>query len=128
VTDDYAYNSAGFDKGFSIQLLKVKEFDKGGKPKIFDSDSLRADLNYSSDGKIKNKLWFYKDNENYYWTYDLRERYKTLPLKFEKGKWYLLWSSTFNSGLANANSHRFFIHIDSIGKFNVFEIIQQLNL
>lgn len=126
ITETYAFNSAGFNKGFTIQLLNVYEYDSSGLPKTY-KDSLRVDLNYSGQGKIKKKIWFFRDNENYYWTYKLENKYSTIPINFEKGKWYGLWSNQFTSGMLKTNIHSYFLYRDSSGKLEIFENVKSLS-
>lgn len=126
ITETYVFNSAGFHKGLTIQLLKVYEYDSNGLPKTY-KDSLRVDLNYSDYGKIKNKIWLFRDNENYYWTYRLKSKYSTMPIRFEKGEWYGLWSNEFYSGMLKTNFHSFFLYRDSTGRLKVFEKIESLS-
>ncbi len=127
LTEDSIYYSKGFSEGFTIKLLKVTEFDKNGLPALF-SDSTRVDLNYSGEGEIKDKILFYQDNKNYYWTYNLDSNYKTLPLKLSEGNWYGLWCGLFLSGFFGTDKHYFFINIDSEGHFHYFKQVLKIKL
>ncbi|HEV8285591.1 MAG TPA: hypothetical protein VGQ09_14855 [Chitinophagaceae bacterium] len=128
MTEDYVYNSNGFSEGFAIQLLKVSKFNNDKSPEIYEEDSIRVDLNYSNKGKIQKKLWFYKVNEGYYWTYGLRDSFGTLPIQFKRGQWYVLWSNTFKSGFFKTNHYKFFIHVNNSGKLEIQKSMMQTNL
>ena len=127
MTEDYVYNNNGFTEGFSIQMLRVEKLDTAGIPEKYNYDSVRVDLNYSH-GKVKKKIWFHKENKGYYWVQNLKNEYKTIPIHFEEGKWYILWSNTLKSGLFKTNHHEFYIFRESTGKLNIKQKIWQTNL
>lgn len=128
VTDTYVYNSNGFSEGLTFSLLSVYGYDKDNLPNEY-KDSLRVDLHYTGKGKVKKKIFFFEDNDNYYWRiFVSKNEYKTIPVPFKKDNWYGLWSSNFESGLFKTNKHNFFIFCDSVGQLKIFEKIQQTNL
>lgn len=125
ITEDYIYDSEGFSTGFTINALKVSKFDSTGLPKEF-KDSIRVDLITTGIGGIPKKIWFNKSNEGYYWTKTLDDKYETMPLKFEKGVWYHLWSNEFKTDILKTNLHSFFLNKDEKG-LQVLEQVQGLN-
>ena len=127
ISEEYIYFSKGFPTGLTIKLLKVYDFDEDGLPLNY-LDSLRVDLNYSRMGDVKNKLFFKRDNKNYYWTFNLDSNYKTMPIDFEAGNWYGLWSEEFKDGFLKAEKFNYYLYLDSSGKFNVFEKAVKLNM
>ena len=124
MTEDYIFNPKGFSEGFSIHLLKVKEFDSTGLPKKY-KDSLRVDLEFKGFGEIKKTIWFNKQYPNYYWTKALSGKYSTIPIRFEQGNWYGIWGN-FKSGPLKTTHHNFFLFKDAKGA-RVFEKTQEVN-
>lgn len=85
-------------------------------------------MHYTGERKVKKKIFFFKDNDNYYWRMFLsKNEYKTMPVPFEKGNWYGVWGGNFESGLFKTDIHSFFIFCDSTGQLSIFEKIQQTN-
>jgi hypothetical protein len=117
VTEDYVYNSDGFKQGFTVQQIEVKEL-KDGIPALYKRSDNKVDLLYSLTGDIKKKIWFYKDNGNYYWSYWYGKKHKAMPFRFESGKWYLLWSNEFGVKL-NTSRIEFYIYKDSLQKISI---------
>jgi len=128
ITEEYIYNSKGFSSNLSLTVLGVVDsFDIDGLP-VNAQKLLRIDLHHSQL-PVKKKIFFFKENDGYYWQVFLsNERYNTLPIKFEKGKWYSIWGGNMESGMFNENYHSFFLYIDSTGKMNVHERVIQDNL
>jgi hypothetical protein len=118
VTHEYVYNSNGFRKGFTIQEIVFKDI-KNKIPDLYSKGDVRMDLFYSDSGEVKKKIWFHKDNENYYWSYHYGKKYKTMPVNFEKGKWYLLWSNEFDTAMRTSRIE-FYLSMDSMGKIQVY--------
>lgn len=128
VTREYAYSSDNFNLGFSISLLThVEQCDERGLPKN-PTDSIRFDLTRYG-GANRNKIYFFKKNEGYYWKKFLStDKFEILPFKFEKRNWYVIWGGDLKSGLFKENHHSFFIYCDSTGTLNVHEEVFQTNL
>jgi len=118
VNKDFVYNSNGFVRGFTLESINVNSFSHG-VPENYESTNDRYDVKYSGAGDRKTRIWFYKDNDNYLWVYRFDKEYKILPVKFEKEKWYVLWSNEFTDRI-KGTIKVFFIHCDSTNSLHIY--------
>lgn len=120
VTEDYVSNENDFTTGFTIQKIKVQKFNANGYPQYYIEDTLRIDL-ITLKSDVVDKVWFNKRSSDYYWKMNLQnKKYETLPIKFDKGEWYVLWSNDFDNKRKGISYH-FFISRDSMERLHIFK-------
>lgn len=120
IDNESLYFSQGIANGFTIQLVNVSKFDTNGVPTEYKEDVIRTDFVNEVSKKI-NRIYFLKENANSHWSYQLSEKFNTIPIEFEKGKWYIITSNEFKKGIFQNIYFRFFIYKDSSNKFHLFQ-------
>lgn len=119
ITNEALYFSNGIKNGFTIQLINVSKFDTAGIPLEYAEDIVRADFVNETSKEIKD-VFFSKKNPNGYWSYQLSGKIDTLPIKFEKGKWYRLASNEFCKGIFCTTNYHFFIYKADNGNLSIY--------
>ncbi len=120
VTGDYLYSERGVTNGFTVHLIEVTELNEQSYPKQYKETSERADLVATGLSPRLNKIYFFKKNEGYYWSYTGNVKHDVLPFEFKSGKWYLIWSKDFDNSL-ETSSVQFFIYRNDNGVVSVYK-------
>lgn len=114
------YFSKGIANGFTIQLINVSKFDTNGIPIEYKEDIIRTDFVNEVSKKI-NKVYFFKENANSHWNYQLSGKFNTIPIEFENEKWYLISSNEFEKGIFKNINYWFFIYKDNLDNFHLYQ-------
>lgn len=110
-TQEYVYSSDGFNSGLTV--YKLSSIDSLGlrQPEKSASDSVISFLLPFNHNTSK-KLYFNKKNNGYHWEYK-GNYYDTIPFKFEKYRWYQLYSKDLELKNLSASYLTLYIYTDS---------------
>ncbi len=122
-TENYIESNCPIEQGFFFQEINVLSF----KDSLPDSLEVVRTIEFGliKEGmKPSKKIFFYKENKNYEWN-DIENAIlsRTLPIKMESGKWYIIRGLVF---LGHPNRAEY-LHTDEDGNFHVYGYSESKN-